>query len=220
MSDPKGWTGHCENQDGRSAAGEDPVKRQKILDGARRVFSSLGFDAASMNDITREAGVSKSTLYVYFRSKEELFQALMCQVREKYMAGVESLLGDTLHPAEALKTFALRIARIALSPEAIHAKRTVIAVATRMPALGREFYRLGPARSQVLMEDYLKRAVDDGSLVIDDIPLAAAQFLELMGAGITRRSLFDDEAPKVTDAEIERTIDGAVRLFMAGYGPR
>ena len=49
----------------RIAAGQDPAKRKQILDGARRVFSQMGFDAASMNDITREAGVSKGTIYVW-----------------------------------------------------------------------------------------------------------------------------------------------------------
>lgn len=45
---------------GRHAAGEDPAKREQILEGARRAFLSQGFDAASMNDITREAGVSRA----------------------------------------------------------------------------------------------------------------------------------------------------------------
>src|SRR5690349_16872873 len=57
---------------GRPAAGQDPAKREQILEGARRVFIEMGFDAASMNDITRAAGVSKGTIYVYFANKEEL----------------------------------------------------------------------------------------------------------------------------------------------------
>lgn len=44
---------------GRFAAGEDPAKRQQILAGAKRVFMKMGFDAASMNDVTREAGVPR-----------------------------------------------------------------------------------------------------------------------------------------------------------------
>ena len=49
----------------RLAAGQDPIKRRQILEGAQLVFMRMGFDAASMNDITREAGVSKGTIYVY-----------------------------------------------------------------------------------------------------------------------------------------------------------
>src|ERR1700716_3247105 len=57
-------------------ASEGP-KRRQIIDGACRVFLERGFDAASMGEIAREAGVSKGTLYVYFKSKEELFEAIV-----------------------------------------------------------------------------------------------------------------------------------------------
>ena len=41
------------------------------------MFLARGFDAASMGDIARAAGVSKGTLYVYFKNKEELFTAIV-----------------------------------------------------------------------------------------------------------------------------------------------
>ena len=56
---------------------EDGAKRRQVMDGARKVFLADGFDAASMNEIARVAGVSKGTLYVYFDSKEDLFAALI-----------------------------------------------------------------------------------------------------------------------------------------------
>ena len=54
---------------------EETAKRRQIVDGAREVFLARGFDAASMGDIAKAAGVSKGTLYVYFKNKEELFDA-------------------------------------------------------------------------------------------------------------------------------------------------
>ena len=48
-------TGNVERSGGRPAAGQDPAKRQQIIDGAKRCFLELGFEAASMNDITAEA---------------------------------------------------------------------------------------------------------------------------------------------------------------------
>src|SRR5919197_1253535 len=60
----------------REPAG-DPAKREQILQGARRVFLAQGFDAASMGEIARAAGVSKGTLYVYFKDKEDLFEAIV-----------------------------------------------------------------------------------------------------------------------------------------------
>src|SRR5438552_1112327 len=52
------------------------AKRRQIMEGARAVFLDQGFDAASMGEIARRAGVSKGTLYVYFDSKEALFEAI------------------------------------------------------------------------------------------------------------------------------------------------
>ncbi len=205
--------------EGRSAAGEDPAKRRQILEGAKRVFVSTGFDAASMNDITRESGVSKSTLYVYFRSKEELFHALIAEEREAYFADIEELLVDAGRPDVTLRRFAQRLFDLMLSPEAMTAKRTVIAVASRMPELGREFYRRGPMRGLALVAEFIRRASELGTLKVEDHELAASQFIELATAGVLRRRFFDDQAPPLSASERDRIVDAAVRVFMAAYGP-
>src|SRR6478609_4494233 len=95
------------NQGGRFAAGEDPAKRQQILAGARRVFLKLGFDAASMNDVTREAGVSKGTLYVYFANKEELFHAMVETERAAFVAALRVALEHHDNIEEGLYDFGL-----------------------------------------------------------------------------------------------------------------
>src|ERR1700688_5127516 len=58
---------------------QDSAKRRQIVQGARSIFLAQGFDAASMNDIAKAAGVSKGTLYVYFDNKEQLFEAIVHQ---------------------------------------------------------------------------------------------------------------------------------------------
>ena len=64
------------------------AKRRQIMEGARQVFLSGGFDGASMNDVARAAGVSKGTLYAYFNSKDELFEAI---IRGEYAQAAERL---------------------------------------------------------------------------------------------------------------------------------
>src|SRR6516225_1504085 len=66
----------------------DSKKRRQIIECARSLFLSQGFDAASMNAIAQEAGVSKGTLYVYFKSKEELSEAI---VEEQCSAQAEQI---------------------------------------------------------------------------------------------------------------------------------
>ena len=52
--------------------------RRMILDGARKVFAEMGYGAARVRDIIRATPLAAGTFYNYFRSKEEVFQAL-CQ---------------------------------------------------------------------------------------------------------------------------------------------
>ncbi len=60
----------------RDRGDRDRASAATFLDGARRVFFDKGFDGASMDEIARAGGVSKATIYVYFDSKEDLFEAL------------------------------------------------------------------------------------------------------------------------------------------------
>ncbi len=52
-------------------------RRQTIIDAAEKLFFSKGYDNVSMNDIAKGVKVSKGTLYVYFKNKEELFFAIV-----------------------------------------------------------------------------------------------------------------------------------------------
>ena len=197
-----------------------PTKRQQILAGAHAVFTSLGFDSASMDDVVRAAGVSKSTLYVYFRSKEDLFTALIAEERERYFNEIGAMFRDPGHPAETLRSLGVKLAVKLTSTAAIRANRTVISVVERMPDLGRAFYASGPQRGIDLLRRYLDSAVAAGTLRIEDTDMAAKQFVELATAGLLRCRLFGQTSDNPSTDDVERTVDAAVRLFMAGYGPK
>jgi AcrR family transcriptional regulator len=196
----------------------DSVKRRQIMEGARVVFLAQGFDAASMNDIARKAGVSKGTLYVYFDSKEALFVAItdeQCHKQaesvfeldeaDRDVAGVLTRLGN------AFTTF---MCNRSTSPI-----RTVIAIADRMPEVGRQFYERGPAVGIVKLAAYLEAQVAAGALEIvqEDCDIVAAQFLESCLATTFKPVLFNF-APPPTQERIDHVVDIAVRAFMKAYG--
>jgi TetR/AcrR family transcriptional regulator len=54
-------------------------KRNAILDAARAVFSRQGYAGASVDDVATSAGIAKGTLYLYFKSKEELYVAALAR---------------------------------------------------------------------------------------------------------------------------------------------
>lgn len=212
-----GETGAVSPRAGRPAAGCDVNKRDQILSGAHRVFSCMGYDAASMNDITREAQVSKGTIYVYFSGKEDLFEALIERERVVLFAGVESALEVPGPLATKLEAFARAIICVLCSDTVIRAHRIVIGVSERMPQLGLRFFERGATRTARLLKAFLLAEVARGALVIPDADLAAAQFVELATAGLFRRRLFGDMPAPPTEAEVARNAAATVAMFLAFY---
>lgn len=53
-------------------------RRNDILKAAEKLFFSRGYDEVSMDSIAREIDLGRSTLYIYFENKEELFLPLFC----------------------------------------------------------------------------------------------------------------------------------------------
>src|SRR5262249_5541747 len=136
----------------------DSAKRRQIIDGARRMFLAQGFDAASMSEIAREAGVSKGTLYVCFKSKEELFEAIVeTQCLEQ---GVQIFTFDSAADIESeLTRLGEQFCRFMSRPGGVSELRTIIAIADRMPEVGAKFYLAGPARGTALLKQYLEDKV-------------------------------------------------------------
>src|SRR5215467_10954443 len=71
-------------------------KRERILTSAMRVFASKGFYGAKVSDIAEDAGVADGTIYLYFRSKDDLLISLFeAQMERVHAAIAEAMAGAT-----------------------------------------------------------------------------------------------------------------------------
>ncbi|MBR9764243.1 MAG: TetR/AcrR family transcriptional regulator [Rhodobacteraceae bacterium] len=194
-------------------------KYDQVLEGARRVFLKDGFDSANVDEIAREAGVSKATLYSYFPDKRLLFfEIARCECSRQAEAAQDVVIPDL--PARALLTAAARkIVGNLSSPMMISMFRVAAAEAGRFPELARDFYAKGPQMAHRMLTAYLSGAAARGELKIENPDMAAAQFAELCKAGLMPKLLFGI-IDKVPDAEGELVAREAVETFMARYGPK
>ncbi len=195
---------------------EDSAKRRQIIDGARAMFLAQGFDAASMNDIARAAGVSKGTLYVYFANKEQLFEAIVEQECDAQAEGIFDLDPDDHDVEAALTRLGIVYVKFLCRPEKASAIRTVIAIADRMPEVGRKFYEAGPATGIARLAAYLAAQVAAGVLAIEDCEITAAQFMESTHAALFKPIVFNF-ASAPSPEQIERGVRIAVKAFLAAY---
>lgn len=205
---------------GRPAAGEDPVKREQILDGAERIFSRMGFDAASMNDITREAGVSKGTIYVYFENKGDLFASMIERHKSRIFAKMRDVVEEGSSVEDTLHKFGTLFVAHLTSEKAIHGMRMVVGVIERMPELAKRFYATGPNKGPLILTTYLDQQVKAGIFEIDDTDFAARQFGDLCLAGIYRARLFGEMQSPPTAERIEKSVSSALRMFVMYYGTK
>src|SRR5689334_5481548 len=74
---------------------DNDERQQQILSAAASVIIRLGYDKTTMRDIADEAGVSRGTVYLYFKGKEELFEALVYSEWMQYaQTWLESIEAD------------------------------------------------------------------------------------------------------------------------------
>ena len=194
---------------------EDSSKRRQILDGARKLFLDLGFDGASMGEIARAAGVSKGTLYVYFADKNRLFEAIVEQ--ESLEQGKLAFNFDPARDvATTLMDFGQAYIQLLCRPGGGSAMRTVMAIAERMPEVGRRFYENVVAMKIRRLADYLDAHVAAGDLAIADCGLAATQFMQMCQATLFQPFIFQ-AAPAPSAERIRRVVKSATRMFLAAY---
>lgn len=198
----------------------EPKKGRKfdqVLEGARQVFLSDGFEGASVDDIAKAAGVSKATLYSYFPDKRFLFmQVAKTECARQAEHATETINMDA-PVGQVLHDIAIEMVDFITSQFGKRIFRICVGESDRFPELGREFYESGPMLIRNRLVGFFHKAAENGELDIIDFELAAEQFHELCKADLFPRMVFN-MTDEFTPAEKLRVVNGAVEMFMARYG--
>ncbi len=199
---------------GRSKSEE---KGRQILEAAGCLFMREGFEVVSMEQVAKEAGVSKQTVYSHFGNKEALFSAAIASRCIAHQLSDEDL--DSDRPvAEFLRELAQRFSDLITSDAGIAINRVCISEAAKDRSRVSElFWEAGPERLFAVLSDYLRRQVAAGRLRIDNIDFAASQFLHMIKADAHMRGVLG--LPNEEElAELPAYLDSCVEVFMRAYG--
>ncbi len=134
----------------------DPDKPQQIIDAAVRVFARTGFYNSRVSDIAREAGIASGTIYLYFKTKDEILVTLF---REK-MAGFVSTLrkeiaGEPDAPAKLRRLVRLHFETLEARPELAE----VVQLELRQ---GQKFFRGASAQEISAYFDLIGSVLEEG----------------------------------------------------------
>ena len=190
-------------------------RRQAIIDIAATTFNELGFEGASMSEISARLGGSKATLYNYFASKEEIFvEVMLQQVGQHYETAFISLIeSDDLRAA--LQRFGVLYLTAVLRPEVVAVKRLAYYYAERSN-LGPMLYESGPKVGWAYLSEFLQDAMDKKQLCKADPWVAALQLRALLEAewvDIRMLGVITSAAPARIRDSVERAIDAFMRVY-------
>jgi AcrR family transcriptional regulator len=195
------------------------ARREAILDVAQEVFLEEGFSAASMSTIAARLGGSKGTLYNYFKSKDDLFNAY---VERRCLWQQDEVFA--LKPGEEAAQALLRIARSFLAhvidDTTLRNFRLIVAEAERTPEISRSFYEAGPKRGAERLAEFLASLDAAGMLDLDGDPLGAAQHLLGLVQSPTFKSRLCNAIPELTAQQVDAEASRGVRVFLRAYGVR
>ena len=191
------------------------AKEQEVLDVATAYFLKHGYQGASINAMARSSGISKESIYRYFSSKKQLFEAVIARELVEYQSKVERLLAtlNTMNVRDALISIGETVLSVITTERSLALRRLVFEEARRSPDVGQHYYKIGPEQAFDAVE-----RVFTAHKIASDLPpeVLARHFLAL----ISWRVMLERECavtPPPTKAETRKVVESIVDDFIAAF---
>ena len=181
------------------------LKRQHIIRVATKLFLDQGYTLTSMDMIAANSGVTKQTVYRYYPSKNELFSAVMQEIRQTSANDAYQFSTGTLE--EELFNFGRQLLKFHLQPEALGIYRLMITEGAQNKDLFKSFQNSGPRHFQEPLNQYL----DSLRLRLDKTEFASSMFINMVLTARNRMLL--DQAYTLNDAEQAIHVQQVVAFF-------
>ena len=198
--------------------------RETILATSRDIFLRHGYADASMDTISQHSGVSKTTLYAHFESKEALFHQVVADMVVEHAGDGATLLD---HPAgesfrDKLVSIGCRMLDRLLDPEAVALMRLSVIEGARMPRLSYESFTAARADLLQSLVGFFREHAD-GGLAAEELHQAADLFIVLTMRDFQLEATLPwsvVNTPEAHQLNAERVADLMLRLYGAGAGSK
>ena len=179
----------------------------EIAEAAFEAFAEKGYAATRIDDVAKRAGVSKGLTYLYYKTKEDLFKAVIRNVVVKRVDSlIEGVESTTLSSEEFLRGPFLAFAKkVPGSPVAV-VVRLLVAEGWRHPDLVAYYYDNVVARGLGAIRSFIERGVERGEFRRDALELQPHLFIAPVLTSVLWRLIFT-EKPLDSDQLIETQVD-------------
>lgn len=203
--------------DGTAAPDDAAAMRRKaFIDAARTLFFAKGYAGTTMSSIASKVGGSKTTLWTYFPSKEDLFAAVVDDIVERYGDALTIDLPLDEPVPDVLRRFGTVLMTKLTATPLLSLYRLVVGEAERFPHLAETFYDRGPRRGKARAAEWVAEKMVRGEIRMGDPMRAVQQFAGLCQSGLYQFAVLG--LPEARDlARLEEEVDAAVDTFCRAW---
>lgn len=195
---------------------KDLDKQKQILSAAKSLFLKYGFHGSSMNQIAKEAGVTKLTVYNHFHDKTTLFTCAIAETCEQSI----NASPITLTPDSDFKKTLHQVCDLALSivnlPEAIKLEHLLLELAAEQNPLAKPFYEASHERLCTVWTEFLQQAIQFNFIVADDLEKQTQLLLSLL-LGHRHHEVLLGVRDIPDQTERQQIIRDTIELFLLKY---
>jgi TetR/AcrR family transcriptional repressor of mexJK operon len=197
---------------------KDLEKRAKILQAAKSIFLKMGYHATNMNQIAKEAGVTKLTVYNHFQDKANLFICAIEESCEESIRAKQFELTPESDFRQALYLMCQRALSIIYLPEAMKLDRVLFELAAEQSPLTQQFFDASHTRMCHVWCGFFEQAIAF-KFIQADAPLKQTELIISLMLGIRHQQVLLGLAPVPTANEIDQIIQHAIEIFLLKYQP-
>jgi TetR/AcrR family transcriptional regulator, regulator of autoinduction and epiphytic fitness len=192
-----------------------PDKKDIVLDAGVRAFLDTGYSATTLDSIAHAAGTSTATVFKHYRTKADIFGAIMSRIFDSNDVFPWPDLPDN-DLRGSLRLIGHQYANTMQDPDIRALFRVMIAEVPRFPELGEQLYEKGKAPYLSRVENYLASQVLKGNFRNVNIRLATRQFLGMINDVLFWPHMLVVGLATSTD-EVVSVVESAVDVIMAAY---
>ncbi len=193
-------------------------RRADIVRLAALLFEQIGYEATSMSEVSRRLGGSKSTLYRYFPTKDDLVMAVVRTFVTAHMSDAIAELESSIEVGRNLKDALLRFGAQALKVVANDSRarslHRVIVASAGQSNVGELFFESGPAQMLSRLAQLIALSAQRGEIRPVDPAVAAQQFTALLNAQVSGR-IYQQAPQALKPAQLKPMVTQAVEFFLA-----
>ncbi|MEI8388323.1 MAG: TetR/AcrR family transcriptional regulator [bacterium] len=187
-------------------------KSELIFNAAFKLFLKCGYNNTSMDEVAKEAGVSKQTIYNNFENKQIILQKIVINQSKKYYKDIEDVEVTEENFDILLEKFCKNFLKLVIDEKLCAVHRIVLSEMATNPNITKNFYNIGPSITYIMLEKFISKAAAKGLIQVSSPSKYADHLISLLKGKYYNEILFGVR-DNVSKEELEEHLKSVLTIL-------